>query len=280
MQVTSLQGINHFSSRLPARRKLMNSAAGVAWYLIAVLLAGLNAWAAPSNLRQEGQQANLDNETVNYDSGRTHISAFLAKPQGTGKHPAIIVIHDNQGLTDGVRDVARQLAAAGFVALAPDLLSRVDGTRTPREAEAAISDLSPQQTVEDLRAGFAYLQKYPDVDPGRISSIGFGWGGWRSFKLAATLPDLYRAVIFYGATPVEGLQNVHASVLANYAQYDFFDTGNSIWTEDTFKQFGGKFTYYVYPKTYRRFFDPDAPHYDAEAAKLAWTRTLDFLQSQ
>jgi carboxymethylenebutenolidase len=163
--------------------------------------------------------------------------------------------------------------------MAPDLASRAGGTRTPRQAAAAIAGLSPQQSVEDLRAGFAFLQKYPGVDPGKISSIGFGWGGWRSFKLAATLPELYHAVVFYGATPVDGLENVHASVLANYAQYDFFDTGNSIWTEDTLKQVGGKFSYFVYPKTYRGFFNPDAPHYDADAAKLAWTRTLDFLRS-
>ena len=125
-----------------------------------------------------------------------------------------------------------------------------------------------------------FCRRIPGVDSGKISSVGFGWGGWRSFRLASTVSELYRAVVFYGTTPTDGLENIHAPVLANYAQYDFFDTGNSIWTENTMKQSGKKFTYYIYPKTYRAFASAGGPRYDAEAAKLAWTRTLDFLQSQ
>jgi carboxymethylenebutenolidase len=218
-------------------------------------------------------------ETIHYDSGHAQIAALLAKPDGSGKHPAVIVIHDQQGLNDAIRNVAQQLAAAGFVALAPDLLSRTGGTGTATRVESAVAGLSPQQTVEDLRAGVAFLENNADVDSAKISSIGFGWGGWRSFKLAATLSSLSHAVIFYGATPVNGLENIHASVLANYAQYDFFDTGNSIWTEDTLKKYGSKFSCYIYPKTFRGFFDPQQTHYNPEIAKLAWTRTLDFLKS-
>jgi carboxymethylenebutenolidase len=258
---------------------LKNLSIAIGCYLILVLFGGSIAWSAPSAFRQRAQEAKPDTEIVNYNSGGQNISVFLAMPQGEGSHPAVIVIHDNQGLNDGIRKVARQLAAAGFVAMVPDLVSRAGGTKTPRQAEAALASLAPQQSVEDLRAGFAFLEKYPGVDPGKISSIGFGWGGWRSFKLAATLPKLNHAVVFYGTTPVDGLENVHASVLANYAQYDFFDTGNSIWTQDTLKQFGGKFSYYIYPKTFRGFFGVDGPYYDPEAAKLAWSRTLEFLRS-
>jgi carboxymethylenebutenolidase len=207
------------------------------------------------------------------------ITAILAKPEGNGKHPSIILIHDSQGLTAEFRNLAQQLAAAGFVTLAPDLLTRVGGTQTAQQAEAATAALRPQSTVEDLRAGVTFLRNVPSVDPEKISSIGFGWGGWRSFKLAAMLPELRHAVIFYGATPIDGLENVHASVLANYAQYDFFDTGNSIWTEDTLKRSGSKFVYYIYPKTFRGFFDPESPNYDSEAAKIAWSRSLEFLRS-
>jgi len=270
--------IQNISNRR-VRRKPMNSAAGVLCYLILLLFTGSNGSAAAFTSRQRAQEANPDKEIVNYDSGGENIRAFLAMPQGEGNHPAVIVIHDNQGLNDGIRQVARQLATAGFVAMVPDLVSRAGGTKTPRQAEGVLASLSPEQSVDDLRAGFAFLEKYPGVDTSKISSIGFGWGGWRSFKLAATLPKLYHAVVFYGATPVDGLENVHASVLANYAQYDFFDTGNSIWTEDTMKQFGGKFLYYIYPKTFRGFFSTDGPYYDAEAAKLAWSRTLEFLHS-
>jgi carboxymethylenebutenolidase len=257
----------------------MTPVVGAGFVLVLLQIALPSVCMATSTPSLGTEEATPGFETVSYDSGGVQVHALLAKPEGTGKHPAVIVIHDSQGLTDEFRDIARQLAAAGFVAMAPDLLSRTGGTQASPQAESAIAALSPKVSVEDLSAGFTFLRGDPNVDPEKISSIGFGWGGWRSFKLAAALPGLRHAVIFYGATPVNGLENVHASVLANYAQYDFFDTGNSIWTEDTLKESGGKFTYYIYPKTFRGFFDPGSPSFDADAARLAWSRTLEFLRS-
>jgi carboxymethylenebutenolidase len=267
-------------------RGLISRRKGFAWIhalmctCLSLLLLGSTAPAAtqPASA-QENNAAGVSTETVQYESGGVRFSAFVAKPTGEGKHAAVIVIHDNQGLTDAIRDAVRQFAAAGFLAIAPDLVSRAGGTKSPQQAQGALAKIPPDQTVEDLRGCFAFLQTYPGVDPARISSVGYGWGGWRSFRLASTVSDLYRAVVFYGATPTDGLQNIHAPVLANYAQYDFFDTGNSIWTENTMKDSGKKFTYYVYPKTFRAFANAGSPRYDAEAAKLAWARTLDFLQS-
>lgn len=248
---------------------------------LSVLLLGFVTSAATKfGHPQESDAPGTNTETVQYETGGVRFSAFIAKPKGEGKHAAIIVIHDNQGLTDAIRYVVRQFAAAGFIAIAPDLLSRTGGTKSPQQAQGALSQLPPDQTVQDLRACFAFLQTYPGVDSSKISSVGFGWGGWRSFRLASTVSELHRAVVFYGSTPTDGLENIHAPVLANYAQYDFFDTGNSIWTENAMKQSGKKFTYYVYPRTYRPFANTGSPRYDEEAAKLAWTRTLDFLQSQ
>ena len=254
---------------------------GLACLCVSLLLFGsLPPAAGQTGSAQENSAAGVSTETVQYDSGGVHFSAFVARPNGEGKHAAVIVIHDNQGLTDAIREAVRQFAAAGFVGIAPDLVSRAGGTTSPQQAQGALAKIPPDQTVEDLRACFAFLQTYPGVDAARISSVGYGWGGWRSFRLASTESDLYRAVVFYGATPTDGLQNIHAPVLANYAQYDFFDTGNSIWTEDTMKEFGKKFIYYVYPKTFRAFANSASPRYDAAAAKLAWSRTLDFLRSQ
>jgi carboxymethylenebutenolidase len=219
-------------------------------------------------------------DTVHFDSSGASIAAFLAQPQGGGaKHPAVILIHDNQGLTDGVRDMAKQFASEGFLVLAPDLLSRAGGSKNPQQSRGMISQLDNQVTEQDLQAAFAYLQKRQDVDPSKISSVGLGWGGWRSFMMASTIPELYRAVIYSGATPVHGLETVKAPVMANYAQFDFFDAGNSIWTQNTLKEMGKQFTYYVYPNVYAAFFDATSGRYNAEAAKLAWTRTLDFLKS-
>ena len=97
--------------------------------------------------------------------------------------------------------------------------------------------------------------------------------------LAGAVPELYRAVVFSGRTPDEGLQDIHAPVMANYAQFDFRLTGNAVETDERMKQLGKKFIYYVYPAVYSGFFTDSGAGRNEEAAKLAWTRTLEFLQA-
>jgi carboxymethylenebutenolidase len=230
--------------------------------------------AAPA---QEGSPANVATETVHYDSGGFNLDAFVAKPANGGKHPAVLVIHDNQGLNESIRDIAKQFAAAGFVALAPDFTSRLGGTRTPEQMAQAVGQLSPNLSVQDARAAFAYLQKDSEVDAAKISTAGFGWGGWRSFMLAVSVPELYRAVVYCGTTPSQSFDAVHAPVLAHYAQFDFRTTGNALLTEKTMTESGRKFTYFVYPQVNRGFY-ARGMQYHPDAAKLAWTRTLDFLE--
>jgi len=247
----------------------------------AVFFAGslfASATAPPLPLkRSPAAQAAGSTDTIHYDSGGFNIEAFVAMPSGGGKHPAVIVIHDNQGLNDSIRDIAKQFADAGFVALAPDFTSRLGGNRAPDQMMQAVGQLSPNLTVQDAKAAFAYLQKDSDVDATKISAVGFGWGGWRAFMLAVSVPELYRAVVYSGATPSQSFDSVHAPVLANYAQFDFRVTGNALWTEKTMAEAGKKFTYYVYPNVYHAFYAPGM-QYDAEATKLAWSRTMDFLQ--
>ena len=226
---------------------------------------------------QEAASTNVATDTVHYDSGGFQIEAFVAKPSGSGRHPAILVIHDTQGLNDSIRDIAKQFAAAGLVALAPDFTSRLGGTRTPDQMAQAVGQLSPNLSVQDARAAFAYLNKDSDVDPAKISSVGFGWGGWRSFMLAVSVPELYRAVVYCGSTPSQSFAAIHAPVLAHYAQFDFRTTGNALLTEKTMNEAGKKFTYFVYPQVNRGFY-VQGMQYNADATKLAWTRTLGFLK--
>jgi dienelactone hydrolase len=141
----------------------------------------------------------------------------------------------------------------------------------------AVGGLSPNLSVQDARAAFTYLQKDSDVDAAKISTVGFGWGGWRSFMLAVSVPELYRAVVYCGSTPSQSFDAVHAPVLAQYAQFDFRTTGNALLTEKTMTEAGKTFTYFVYPQVNRGFYVLGR-QYNAEAAKLAWTRALDFLQ--
>jgi carboxymethylenebutenolidase len=219
----------------------------------------------------------VSTESIHYDSGGFNIEAFVAKPAGGGRHPAVLVIHDSEGLNDSIREIAKQFAAAGFLALAPDLTSRLGGSRTPDQMAEAVGRLSANLSVQDVRAAFTYLQKNSDVDAAKISTVGFGWGGWRSFMLAVSLPELYRAVVYCGSTPSQSFDAVHAPVLAQYAQFDFRTTGNALLTEKTMTEDGKQFAYFIYPRVNRAFYVPGM-QYNAEAAKLAWTRTLDFRQ--
>jgi carboxymethylenebutenolidase len=231
---------------------------------------------------REAQSANVEAERVRYRSGDAEIQAYLAKPKGGGKHPAVIVIHENRGLNEHIRDVARRFAAEGFAGLAPDLLSRAGGTgkmKTEAEATEAVGLLPLYGILDDLKAGFAYLETHPEADPRKISSVGFCWGGWRSFMLAAAEPKLYRAVVFYGASPESGYENIHAPVLAHYAKWDNRITGNALWTEEMMKKAGKKYQYYVYEKTDHAFFNDTGPRHNPQASALAWKRTLEFLRS-
>jgi carboxymethylenebutenolidase len=258
------------------RRSSQGLAASVAIFLAASLSISIASplTAAPA---QEAASAKMATDTVHYDSGGFQIEAFVAKPSGGGRHPAILVIHDTQGLNDSVREIAKQFAGAGFLALAPDFTSRLGGTRAPDQMAQAVAQLSPNLSVQDARAGLAYLQKDSEVDAAKISVVGFGWGGWRSFMLVVSVPELYRTVVYCGAAPSQSFDAVHAPVLAHYAQFDFRTTGNALLTEKTMTEAGKKFTYFVYPQVNRGFYGPGI-QYNADAAKLAWTRTLDFLK--
>src|SRR6267378_906033 len=130
--------------------KLAMATAGV--FLSTSYFLDLSGWAAGAKSAQEAQSANVDAATVQCDSGGVKIDAYVAKPKGGGKNPAVIVIHDNQGLNDPMREVTRQFAAAGFVAMAPDLASRLGASKPAGQALQAITQLSPNLTVQDLRA--------------------------------------------------------------------------------------------------------------------------------
>jgi carboxymethylenebutenolidase len=284
MRQDMIEKVEMYRRGLIDRRELMKSIiAATGGYAAAHLFLESSGLAATLISSQEAQASNVDAETVHYASGDVEVQAYLAKPKGgDAKHPGVIVIHENRGLNEHIRDVTRRFASEGFVAMAPDLLSRAGGTGkmvSPEAAIAAIGQLPPRASVQDLQAGYAFLEKSPDVDPAKISSVGFCWGGWRSFMLATMVPTLHRAVVFYGSTPTEGLQNIQAPVMANYAQLDYRITGGAMATEKEMKELGKKFSYYVYPNANHAFFNDTGDRYSPDAAKLAWTRTLEFLRS-
>ena len=266
------------TSLVTRREALKGAIVSAGGFVVANLLFDPAASAWVPSPPQAAEQSGVETQTVQYPTDNGNISAALMKPKGAGKLPGLLVVHTDRGLNDRFLGYAQRLAAGGFVTLAPDLLSRAGGSAKLTFAQAGqeTARLDPDSTVSDVKAGYAFLVNNPGVDAQKISAVGFGWGAWRVFRLAEEVPTLSRAVVFFGVTPADGLEKIRTPFLSHYAQLDFRITGNAVWTE---KMLGKNFTYYVYPKTEQQFLYDGTPDYNAEAAELAWKRTLDFLHS-
>ncbi|MGB9434555.1 MAG: dienelactone hydrolase family protein [Candidatus Acidiferrum sp.] len=160
-------------------------------------------------------------QTVSYKSGDATISGYLALPEGGGKHPAIIVIHEFWGLNDWVKDQAQRFAAEGYVALAVDLYRGKVGT-TPDEAHILMRGLPDDRGLRDLEAAFSYLSSRPDVEVNKIGAIGWCMGGSWSIKLAEDQPKLAAFVVNYGALPTDPvtIAKIKAPMLGNFGADD------------------------------------------------------------
>lgn len=225
----------------------------------------------------------LISESVQYPGKSGNVTAYLSRPKDGGKRGAVIVIHENRGLVDHIKDVARRFAKDGFVALAPDLLSRSGGTdqyKTPDDAIAAIRALTGDMVVEDLNGAVAYLKKLNFVG-GRMGVVGYCWGGGQSLNFATKCRELNAAVVYYGRNPdpIDQVQNIPCPVLGNYGE----DDPNIIPGVEPLKQalakYGKKFDIKVYPGAKHAFNNnTSAERYHPEAAKDAWARTVNFFR--
>jgi carboxymethylenebutenolidase len=231
----------------------------------------------------ESSKANVDSKTIEYMNGSVKLTGYLSQPKKKGKYPAILVIHENRGLNDHTRDVARRFAAEGFVALAADALSRKGGTgafETPDKAREAFSTLNMTEVISDLNAGLAFLNSQSNVKKGKLASIGFCWGGARSFALATEPNDLKAAIVFYGTAPTEEqLAKVHVPILGIYGETDERITSKVPEVDAAMKKNKKSFEYKVYKGAPHAFFnDTNGERYKPEAAKDAWAQTLAFLR--
>lgn len=231
----------------------------------------------------ESDKANVDSATVEYLNGEIKLTGYLSKPKKKGKYPAIIVIHENRGLNDHTRDVARRFAAEGYVALASDALSRKGGTAamdTPEKIREAFGSIPSADVMSDLNAGLAFLNKHDNAKKGKLASIGFCWGGARSFLLSTEPNDLKAAVVFYGSPPADDLlAKVHCPVLGIYGETDTRITSSVPKVAETMTKLGKKYETKIYPGAPHAFFnDTNAERYKPDAAQDAWAQTLAFLK--
>ena len=271
------------SEQLDRRGFLTRMIALTGTYAAAHLLLEQTGLAQTVISETESRKANVDSSTVEYKNGDIKLSGYLSKPMKKGKYPAILVIHENRGLNEHTRDVARRFAAAGYVALAADALSRKGGTasfETPEKAREAFSSLNMTEITGDLNAGLAFLNSHAFVKKGKLASIGFCWGGARSFALATEPNDLKAAVVFYGTAPTEEqLAKVRVPVLGIYGSKDERITSKVPEVAATMKKLNKSYEYKIYEGAEHAFFnDTNQQRYAADAAKDAWAQTLAFLK--
>jgi carboxymethylenebutenolidase len=212
------------------------------------------------------------------------IGAYLTRPKGEDRLPAVVVLHENRGLNDHIRDVARRLAKAGYVALAPDLLSRQGGTGSFASPDAAIEGIrkvDEEIVTKDLTGGINYLKGQNYVRANKIGVVGFCWSGGQATLILTRNRDLAAGVVYYGRNPndLDDVKNISAPVLASYGEKDERITAGVPALVEAMKKHGKSFEYKIYPGAQHAFNNDTNPQrYDAEAAKDAWSRTLDFFK--
>jgi carboxymethylenebutenolidase len=224
------------------------------------------------------QDIELHTEDITYPAGDVTMKAYLAKPKKEGKYGAVIIIHENRGLNDHIRDVARRAAKAGYIAIAPDALSGAGGTPTDQDqARQLFSQIDAKQNLINFSKGFDYLKSRKDCN-GFTGCVGFCWGGALVNQLAVNVPDLKAAVAFYGRqADVADVPKIKAALQLHYAGLDERINAGIPAYEEALKKNNVKYELYLYEGVNHAFHnDTSGARYNEAAAKLAWKRTLDF----
>jgi len=221
-------------------------------------------------------------EYITYPSPNGHgeVRGYLVRPAKVeGKLPAVVVVHENRGLNPYIEDVARRIAKAGFIALAPDGLTSKGGypgnDEKGRELQAQVD---PAKLMNDFFAAVEYLMKN-DATTGKVGIVGFCYGGGVAGAAAVAYPELAAAVGFYGRQPkAEDVPKIKAPILLHYGELD--TRINEGWPafEEALKANGKTYAAYIYPGANHGFHNDSTPRYDKAAADLAWQRTIDWFK--
>ena len=235
----------------------------------------------------EAQQVNPDDirirgQRVSYPSpsGSAKTLGYLVQPaRAAGKLPGVLVVHENRGLNPHIEDITRRIALDNFLAFAPDALAPLGGYPGDEDkAREMFATLDQTKAREDFVAAANWLKHRPDCT-GSIGAVGFCYGGGIVNVLATRLPDLAAAVPFYGSQPpVSDVPKIKTPMLIHYAEHD--DRINAGWPayEAALKADHVAYQAFIYPNTQHGFNNDTTPRYDADAAKLAWSRTMEFFE--
>ncbi len=236
------------------------------------------------NIQVAEDDPRLITETIEYPSekGGGTIKAQLSRPaEAEGKLPGIVVVHENRGLNPHIADVGRRAALAGFVSLSPDALSPVGGyPGNDDDGRALQRQRDRNEMLEDFIAAFEHLRDH-ELCTGRVGVVGFCFGGWISNMMAARVPDLGAAVPFYGGqAPLELVPQIQAPLLLHFGELD--KRVNAGWPdyEAALKEHGKEYEAHMYEGANHGFHNDTTGRFDAEDAKLAWQRTIDFFKEK
>ena len=237
------------------------------------------------------EQSPRHQEWVDVKNGERSVRCFVVYPEVKTRAMAVLVIHENKGLTDWVRGVADQLAEAGTIAIAPDFLSgagpeggNTGAFKTIDEATQAIYKLPPEQVMSDLNAVSDYAIGLPACD-GRLSVAGFCWGGTQSFRYAGERPSLKAAFVFYGTGPDDqaALARIACPVYGFYGADDARVTATVPASAGLMKEAGKTYDPVIYEGGGHGFMrsgeDPQAAEGQRNARDTAWVRWLDMLKA-
>jgi carboxymethylenebutenolidase len=257
--------------------------------LTLLLLAGLAALLTPTAHAQDWAKQRLEEsprhgEWVVLEHNGRKVDAFVVFPEVAEKATAVVVIHEIFGLTDWVRGVADQLAEAGYIAIAPDLLSGAgpNGGNTSSfenvdAARRAISSLPPDQITQDLNASVAYLRGLPACN-GKVVVAGFCWGGSQTFRFATNNDTIQAALPFYGSGPTDpqDIARIQCPVLGFYGGNDARVNASLPESERLMKEAGKTFEPVLYDEAGHGFMRageaPDANDANRAGREKAWQR--------
>lgn len=281
--------------RLSAMRRRGFFASAQAAFLFAsflLLTPGLTAGPlfAQDWAKQALEKSPRHHEFVFVKYGNRTVQTFIAYPEVKEKAPVVLVIHEIFGLTDWARDMADELAAAGYIAIEPDLLSgsgpNGGGTSEFQDTDAAmkaVSMLKPEAVISDLDAVADYGKKLP-ASNGKLAVVGFCWGGGKSFAFATHRQDLSAAFVFYGPPPDKvAMSSIHAPVYGFYAGNDSRITSTTPATQTEMKAAGKKYDTVVYDGAGHGFMRageaPDASPENKKAREEGFARLVSLLKA-
>jgi len=256
--------------------------------LISILFSSLAAYCQDYAARQL-ENSPRHHEWVNVKSGSRQVRCFVAYPEVSHKTPGVIIIHENRGLTDWVRSFADQLAASGYLAIAPDLLSdfspgvsNTSSFENSDKAREAIYQLDPAQVMADLSAVQQFIRNDKSCN-GKTAAIGFCWGGTQSFRFATVNGEIGAALVFYGSAPEkkEEVQGITVPVYGFYGENDERINAGIPAIAGMMEQMDKKFYYSVYPGAGHAYMrtgdDPSGSEANKSAHDESWKRLIGIL---